>query len=324
MTGRLIPILLTLLLAGANTLPELMRRAEKGDGEALYHLAMLYDTGCGTIRPDTARSTALYIRAAEAGNIEAQNYLGYRLYKGEGAERDPEQALQWLETAAMAGSAKAASNLGFLLLEGENVVHDAANAAYWLSRAADAGVASAQSMLGDLYQLGKGVEKSLCRADSLYQLAFEAGLPDAGIKLYQLREPRYTSLSADSLTAEGLYFYTRSLASPAVRIFERGAKMGDPQALALMGDAYTRALGVGYDHRKALDCYASAAAEGYAPAMFIIAELLEIFPDAVSDLSPPVAEKWKGLPTDAAYWMERARQGGIADAKAANKALFDY
>ena len=179
-------------------------------------------------------------------------------------------------------------------------------------------------MLGDLYQLGKGVEKSLCRADSLYQLAFEAGLPDAGIKLYQLREPRYTSLSADSLTAEGLYFYTRSLASPAVRIFERGAKMGDPQALALMGDAYTRALGVGYDHRKALDCYASAAAEGYAPAMFIIAELLEIFPDAVSDLSPPVAEKWKGLPTDAAYWMERARQGGIADAKAANKALFDY
>ena len=113
MTGRLIPILLTLLLAGANTLPELMRRAEKGDGEALYHLAMLYDSGCDTIRPDTARSTALYIRAAEAGNIEAQNYLGYRLYKGEGAERDPEQALQWLETAAMAGSAKAASNLGF-------------------------------------------------------------------------------------------------------------------------------------------------------------------------------------------------------------------
>ena len=63
-------------------------RADSGDPKALYDLAYVYELGYGPVEPDSLRSLLLYGKSAEAGYAPAQNYLGYRLFNGEGVERD--------------------------------------------------------------------------------------------------------------------------------------------------------------------------------------------------------------------------------------------
>lgn len=303
------------------SLRRLRDSADAGNPEALYRLAMLYDSGYDSISPDTIRSTMLYRLAAEAGHTDAQNYLGYRLYRGDGVPRDIPAALQWLENSAIAGNPRAAGNLGFLLLYGDGVEHDPANAAFWLQRAADEGVTTALSMLGDLYLEGSGVPQDSVHAAALYRQAFESGLADAAYKLEYMNRVDWDGLSPEQKVEQGLCFYTRGVPAVAIPLFESAADAGNPHALALLGDAHTRAMGVAYDHQKALDFYARSAAAGYPPAMFIIGELLEIFPDAFATLSPDVRPLFEDAPADAQYWLQKARNAGISDAAAANRSL---
>lgn len=298
----------------------LTRRAEEGDPESIYVLATLHDRGFDTIPVDSMRSTQLYRLAAEKGYLPAMSYLGFRLLSGEVSSlgRDEAEGLEWLEKAAFSGDSKASSNLGWLLMEGKYVERDYAKAAFWLRRASDEGLAVAQSMLGDLYLQGKGVPEDSVKADSLYHEAFERGLPDAAFKLEALHSGRYDTLPAEELVKKGLYFYLRSAPSVGVKLFYKAADLGSPEALALLGDAYTRAIGVPYDHRLSLGYYTRAALAGNPSAQFVIGELLEIFPDALDDM------KAEGLhiPSDAPiYWFEKAAEGGVTDAESATKLL---
>ena len=72
----------------------------------------------------TSTSTVEDIRvAAERGDANAQNELGFLLYKGNGVPKDCPAALQWYLKAAKQGHAPAQNNLGFLLKHGgEGVV----------------------------------------------------------------------------------------------------------------------------------------------------------------------------------------------------------
>lgn len=316
----------------SDPLRDLIMRADSGDADALYRLATLYDTGFDTIPVDTLMSTRLYERAAEAGSLPAQNYLGYRLYRGDGVARDIPRALEWLESAALSGDPRAAGNLGYLLLEGEGVEHDEENAAFWLGRAALQEVATAQSMLGDLYRDGRGVEQDSIMAESLYRRSLENGLADAGYKLESLNANRRKSMDAGERLEEAVYFYTHGVPAIGVSLLEDIAAMRKntheketaAAALALLGDAYTRGLGVAYDHQKALDFYALAAMEGNPSAMFILGELLEIFPDAMSTLSGEALQQALSYPQDAVWWIEEAAKKGIRDAETANRRLFFF
>ena len=301
----------------------LSQKAREGDAESLYILATLHDRGFDTIPVDSVRSTELYRLAAEKGNLEAMNYLGYRLLTGEVAEIgvDVEEGLEWLETAAYSGDPKAASNLGWLLTEGEYVRKDYSKAAFWLNRAAEKGLAVAQSMLGDLYHYGQGVRADSVVADSLFREAFDRGLTDAAYKLEDLNGVKYSTFTPEELVAEGRYFYLRSAPSVGVKLFYKAAEAGDSDALALLGDAYTRAIGVPYNHDLSLRYYARAALAGNHSAQFVIGELLEIFPDALDALEEEVGPE--GMPDDPAYWFEKAAEGGVTDADIATRLLLE-
>lgn len=266
-------------------------------------------------RPDSAAMAALE-RRAEAGDPEAMNYLGYLLLSGETAHGESADGLIWLVRAASAGSLKAASNLGWLYMEGELVAQDYAEAARWLQIAADGGQPVARSLLGDLYLEGRGVERDSLMAADLYRKAFDTGLTDAGRKLFALEEPRYALMDAPELVEKGLYFYRRGVASEGVRLFYLAAEQGSTDALALLGDAYTRAMGVPYDYELSLKYYVEAAAGGNAPAQFVVAELLDIFPDTFKG-----RDEWAHLPDDPAYWYEAAAAAGITDAAEATNRL---
>ncbi|MDE5903246.1 MAG: sel1 repeat family protein [Muribaculaceae bacterium] len=330
------------------TLQALEAAADSGVPEAMYRLSALFERGYDSIPADSARSMRLLAGAAEKGYLPACNYLGYRLMQlGRSKE-----GLEWIERAAVAGDAKAQSNLGFLLTEGKVVKRDPEKAVFWLRKGAENGSATAASMLGDLYRDGLGVACDTAAAAKCYLAAVDAGLADAAYKLEAMMAPRWAALPYADQLALALYFYPGRAPGVAIPILERLAHAEPPQvagygdaagdsagdsvdgapdgsgaaepgvnagevsarAAALLGDAYTRALGVPYDHDRSLLYYWRSAEQGYAPAQFVVAELLEIFPDALDSLTaaPPSAEEL----------MQCAAEAGINSAKEATEALF--
>lgn len=249
------------------------------------------------------------------------NLLGYRLIsEGE----DAREGILWLEKAADAGDLKAASNLGWLLLQGEHVPRDVGKAVFWLGKAADGGLTIAQSLLGDLYRDGRGVPPDTLKADSLYRAAYERGFADAGYKLADLNKDRYAELSPEDAVREGKYYYYGFAPSEGVKLFYQAADAGNAEAMALLGDAYTRAVGVPYDHNLSLAYYCRAAIAGNPSAQFVLAELLEIFPDALDALDPEIINH-AGIDPQTlespVYWYDRAAEAGVTSAEEAAAAL---
>lgn len=280
-------------------------------------LLLMIVASFGAHAQDEESSHASLVEQAEAGDLEAMNYLGYLLLSGgEGMERDVDAGIAWIVKAAGAGDVKAASNLGWLFVEGEVVERDYEKGLRWLGEAAGKGLPVAQSLLGDLYRDGKGVAPDTLRADSLYREAFDRGLADAGFKLYALNAERYASLEPEEMVATGRYYYLRSAPSEGVKLFYMAADQGNPDALALLGDAYSRAIGVPYDYDLSLSYYIKAALAGNPSAQFVVGELLDIFPDALQDFELPA-----DLPLDSGYWYEAAAASGVGDAEQASSRL---
>lgn len=316
---------------------EVAAKAALGDARALYDLAVLHDMGYDSIQVDSMRSTALYRMAAERGYAPAQNYLGFRYFNGEAVRHDVDSALYWMAKAAGNGDAKAANNLGYLLAYSEKVSRDYPQALYWLSKAADAGLPAGMSQLADLYRQGLGCVPDTLRAEALYSRAAATGLHDAELKLIAMKGHSWQALAPDSALTLGKYHYSHGAPLVAVTLLETLLPDSIPSAqegarspvvrkektdsdvvaaaMALLGDAYSRGAGVAYDHDRSVAFYREAALRGNPSAEFVIAELLDIFPDAVTFDNPEQ--------NTAAYWYDRAGAHGITDASTATTRLLN-
>lgn len=331
---RFLILLLTMMgLAAAPTVTregiaarDIARKAASGEPKAIYDLAVLHDLGYDSIPVDSARSTALYLKAAEAGYAPAQNYIGFRYFTGEAVRQDVDSALFWMGKAAGNGDAKAANNLGFLLANSDKVTRDYTQAVYWLSKAADAGLPAGMSQLADLLRQGRGCIADTARAEELYTKAIQGGLHDAELKLLAMKGYQWEKLPADSALSLGKYHYTHGAPSIGVTLFENVAAHKDApvgtsdysaatSALALLGDAYSRGLGTVYDHDRSIRLYLEAARRGNPSAQFVIAELLDLFPDALNDTDMDE--------TTASCWYERAAAQGVNDATTATMRLLE-
>ena len=256
-------------------LKALSLKAEEGDAKALYELGRLHDTGFDTIPVDTARSSALYLLSANKGYAPAQNYIGFRYYNGEGIAQNLDSAIYWIKAAAAQGDITAASNIGYLLLDSPEIPHDTIEALNWL------------------------------------EIAAEGGVRDAQIKLVELRKDYWRTLPADSALVRGMKLYLGRAPLVGVKLLERAAEENNPKALALLGDAYSNGRGIPYDHQKSVEFFYEAALAGNPSAQFIIAELLEFFPDDLPDSS-----------TTATFWYEKAAEAGITDSETAYRLLY--
>lgn len=108
--------------------------AERGDVRAQLMLGRILYGGFGT-EPDTSAATALWTRAAEAGDLDAQVSLGWLVYM---RRRDP-RAIPMLTRAAEQGQPVAQHILYSAYRDGRLVEADSATAMMWLGRAAAAG-----------------------------------------------------------------------------------------------------------------------------------------------------------------------------------------
>jgi TPR repeat protein len=146
-------------LHSAAQLAELTKKAEAGDMDAQYQLGAAYDAGRDVPR-DLAEAIVWYRRAAQAGQVEAQNSVGSALQ----AEGRYAEAIAWYEKAAARGHSRSISNLAALYDAGLGVPRDRSKAIELWSRAAEFGWAEAMWNLANLYRTAAPGERNLAAA----------------------------------------------------------------------------------------------------------------------------------------------------------------
>ncbi len=90
-----------------------------------------------------------------------------------------EQALAIFQPLAEAGDPEAQFFLGSMYFAGQGVPRDHAKEAKWMQRAADQGFGWAQNMLGRMYSTGRGVEQDDTQAYMWFSLAAAERTPTA-------------------------------------------------------------------------------------------------------------------------------------------------
>lgn len=113
-------------------------------------------------RADYRTALKVWLPQAEAGDPEAQNYVGQIFEKGLGLEKDYQSAAHWYEKAAKQGFAEAQINLGYLLEKGLGVAQDSAKALNLYRQAS--------GIEDDSLQFASTVEVARVSQDTLAQL----------------------------------------------------------------------------------------------------------------------------------------------------------
>ncbi len=159
MARVLILIGLILALAGA-------ARAGMDEGLAAYK------------RGDFGAARAAWAPLAEAGDREAQYFLGNLYAKGAGVAQDHGLALHWFRAAAAQGDPYGQFALGYLFEHGRGVAPDDRAAVRWYRMAAEQGNLAAQNNLGLMYERGRGVPRDYVMAYLWYARAASSLGPD--------------------------------------------------------------------------------------------------------------------------------------------------
>jgi hypothetical protein len=118
----------------------------------------MYRQGRG-VRKDAATAFLWTKKAAEQGDVVAQNDLGTMYLTGLGVARDDAAAFAWTKKSAERGLGIAQLHLGLMYFKGEGVAEDKRAAFTWTQKAAEQGEVEAQTLLGAMYLDGDGVAK---------------------------------------------------------------------------------------------------------------------------------------------------------------------
>jgi len=195
---------------------------------------------------------------AEAGDAEAQYYLGGMYWQGNGIEKDLQQARNWMEKAGRAGHVGAALELGYMYSNGIGIDVDKERAARLYREAADAGDPVAQRNLGLMYKEGEGVEKNYEQAAIWFREAARQG---------------------DAIAAEklGIAYYqgegVRQDYEEAFQWFSQAARENRYWAQRRLAIMYDNGEGVEKDSRKAVEWYKKSIKHGNPDDKFLLAEI---------------------------------------------------
>lgn len=180
--------LMTASVLPAENTPELKALtalAESGDTAAQVALAIRYRDG-----KDVAKDDALAMRwahrAADAGNVEAMDFVGFAYLRGAVVKRNPAIAFAYFKAAAPQ-SAQAAFNLGQCYFGAQGTEQDCAQALEWWKKAAARGHGRAASSAAMAYFSGEGVAPDAALARKLAERAAELNDPSGLILLGEMQ-----------------------------------------------------------------------------------------------------------------------------------------
>ncbi len=120
------------------------------DPQAMYALALAYDTGQGGVTVDPANAFALFKAAALKGVPGAMAAVGTFFQDGTVVKQDQPTARKWFEAAAKDGNPDGMYYLAAMLANGRGGSRDFVQAWVWLTRAAKLGQGDAPAALAKL------------------------------------------------------------------------------------------------------------------------------------------------------------------------------
>jgi len=181
-------------------LQQLIRLANKGNGQSQFWLSQMYLEGEG-VAADPVQSANWLRKAADQGLAEAERFLGGRYEAGLGVPQDTPQALRWYRKAAQQGDSAAQTQLGDWYDIGWGMRKDPAEAAIWYRRAAEQGDRRAQKILAGMYYDGDGVRKDAVQAMAWLKKAADQDDSEAQVNLGSMMNER----SVTMLRKDGVY-----------------------------------------------------------------------------------------------------------------------
>ncbi|KAI8601838.1 kinase-like domain-containing protein, partial [Dissophora ornata] len=213
-------------------------------------LGNMYYHGSG-LKKNYAKALDWYLKADDAGEVDAKHAIGTMYGKGHGVVKDFGKAIEWYLKASDAGHPQAKFEIGNIYANGEGVEQDWAKAMEWNLKASDAGVAKAKASIGRMYRFGHGVRQDYDKALEWWLKASEA-------------KNSYAMLNIGNMYHEG-HGVEQDYAK-AMEWFLKASEAGEVKATASIGEMYSLGRGVEQDYDKAMEWWlkASKAGDSYA------------------------------------------------------------
>ena len=146
----------------------LLALAEAGNPDAQYYVGEMHYYGYG-VPQSHAEAARWYRSAAEQGHVNAHSRLSTAYFYGRGVPQDLVESVRWLRLLADEGNAGAQYSLALRYRWGRGVPRDAGEYVRLLSLAAEQEYRSAYGHLGDLYLRGEGVLQDDAAAAEWYR-----------------------------------------------------------------------------------------------------------------------------------------------------------
>jgi len=289
-----------------------LMKAKKGDTQAQYDIALMYDFGFG-VQQDHQKAFEWYSKAATKGHVIAQAGLARAYAVGWGVKEDcaksrllTSNALPALEKLAAADNSAAQFELHGIYGIGCAVEKNNVKAFEFLEKAALQDNVIAQHTLGSKYRYGwMGASKNEAYAFQLYEKAADQGYATAQYSLGRMYE--------DGIGVE-------KDEHKAFEWIQKAALQGDTSAQYSLGTMYQDGIGVENNKYKAFEWYEKASLQPNGDssvclkAVTTIAILLSDARSAEEDkdyfkasIGNSEATEWA---KHAVSWCERAALGG--------------
>ena len=168
----------------ADEITELHNRAKGGDAKAQIDLAIRLRDGKG-ITKDDAEAMHWAHKAADAGNADAMDFVGFAYLRGAVVKRNPAIAIAYFKAAAN-DSAQAAFNLGQCCFGAQGTEQDCAKALEWWKKAAEKGHGRAAAVAAMAYHAGEGIPADPVLARRLAERAAELNDPSGLVLLGEM------------------------------------------------------------------------------------------------------------------------------------------
>jgi TPR repeat protein len=178
----------------------LQMAVDSGSAAAMYRMgSVLLEEGANH---DPAGALALFRRASDLGNADAQLGLAACYMGGVGVEKDEATAVLFFTQAAEQGDVNAQTNLAGMHLNGRGCEVDEQKAFEWFLKAAQGGSPAAQYSIGGMFLTGRGVVKDQGQAQAWYQQAAQTAGEQGNAEIAQHSQRMLQQFAAAQAAAQ--------------------------------------------------------------------------------------------------------------------------
>jgi len=243
-----------------------------------------------------------FLAKAEDGDAQSQGIMGSANLTGHGSAINYSRAYYWLRLGAAQGDSISGYYLGVIYQNGlGKITPDQVRAARHFNGVYRGIHANAEqdklvyiNILAEMYHYGRGVKQDKKKALKMFQYAakgrWQAAVENLGIILFNSGDPKKLHKARSLLIQASAHNYPRAQfylskyyaqegrKEDALEMLQKAAGGGYPEAMFKLAEKYVES-----NNPQAEMLFKSAAHEGYAPAMLVVA-------DDISDTAPKL--KW--------------------------------